>query len=179
MNTIERKYEYTLKQYRRDGFGLSYYFVDLYLNTCLENSIIINQELSNIELERLLTVFISQLNKGDDVKFLDSTEIAMNQLILENKNNLSVLERKLASKMGMAQFETNYETDCYYLAFVPGNAVDEVYEPFQVSKTYTPLVCLKSAYQLGKKQGTVFRILLSDKKTEVDSELLTFALSEN
>lgn len=179
MNTIERKYEYTIKQYRRDGFGRSYYFVDLYLNTHLENSIMISQELSNIELERLFNVLISRLNKGDNVDFWDSTERKMNQLILESQNNLSILEHNLVSKMGEEQFETHYEKNCYYLAYVPENAVDEVYERLQVSKTYTPLVCLKSAYQLGKKQGTAFRILLSDKKTEVDSKLLAFALSEN
>ena len=178
MNTIERKYEYVLKQYRRDGFGRSYYFVDIYLNARIENSIMLQQLLSDNELERLFNVVISRLNKGDSVDFLDSTERKMNRLFGESKYNLSSLERALALNMGPERFETHYEKECYYLAFVPEGAECEVYETFWIDNR-SPLMCLKMACQLGEKQATPYRILLSDRCTEVDSELLAFALSEN
>ena len=178
MNTIERKYEYIIKQYRRDGFGRSYYFIDVYLNTRLEKSIMIREMLSDVELERLLNVVISRLNKGDNVNFLDSTERAMNELLGESKNNLSALERTLERKMGKERFDTHYEKNCYYLAFVPKNADYEEHEIFWADHV-SPLMCLKMAHQLGETKGVPYRILLSDKETEVDSELLTFALSEN
>ena len=178
MNTIERKYEYILKQYRRDGFGRAYYFVDVYLNTWLKNSIMIEQMLSDNELERFFNVVISRLNKGDNVDFLDSTERRMNQLFAKSKYNLSELERTLALKMGKERFETYYEKKCYYLIFTSKDTGYEGQETFHISETYSPLTCLKMAYQLGEAQGTPYRIVLSDKQTEVDSELLAFALSE-
>ena len=178
MNTIERKYEYTIKQYRRDGFGRSYYFIDVYLNTWLEKSIMIREMLSDVELERFLNVVISRLNKGDNVNFLDSAERAMNELFLESKGNLSALERTLERKMGKERFETHYEKKCYYLEFVSENAVHEGPETFWADHI-SPLMSLKMAHQYGKTKGVPYRILLSDKETEVDPELLTFALSEN
>ena len=179
MNTIERKYEYIIKQYRRDGFGHSYYFIDVYLNTWLEKSIMIREMLSDVELERFLNVVISRLNKGDNVNFLDSAERAMNELFLESKGNLSALERTLERKMGKERFETPYEKKCYYLEFVSENAVHEGPETFWISDQYSPLMCLKMAHQLGETKGLPYRILLSDKETEVDPELMAFALSEN
>ena len=178
MNTIGRKYEYTVKQYRRDGFGRAYYFVDVYLNTRLENSIMIEQMLSDHELERFFNVAISRLNKGDNVDFLDSTERKMNQLFSENNNNLSALEHTLTLKMGKERFDTHYEKKCYYLEFVSENAGHEGQETFWISDQHSPLMCLKMAHQLGEEQGLPYRILLSDKMTEVDSELLAFAISE-
>ena len=123
MNTSERKYEYTLKQYRRDGFDHSYYFIDVYLNTWLEKSIMIRGLLSDVELERFFNVAICRLNKGDSVKFLESTEMTMNELFLESKINLSSLERTLERKMGKERFDTHYEKKCYYLVFALENAV--------------------------------------------------------
>ena len=179
MNTVECKYEYAIKQYRRDGFGRSYYFIDVYLNARLESSIMIRELLSDIELERFLNVIISRLNKGDNVKFLDSAEMAMNQLLGESKGNLSALERTLKLKMGSERFETHYEKNCYYLVFSLENTVPSGPETFWVSEQYSPLSCLKMAHQLGETKGVPYRILLSDKETEVDPELLAFALSEN
>ena len=179
MRKFELKYDYSLKQYRRDGFGLSYYFVDLYLSSHLDSSIMLAGELSDGELERLLNVFVSRAQKGEDIHFQDSTETSMNQLILDSDSHLCRMEKRLAAKMGEERFETHYEKKCYYLAFIPKGGVDEVHETFHVSKGYAPLTCLKSAYRMGEKLGGEFRILLSDMKTEVDAELLAFALSEN
>ena len=178
MNTIERKYEYTLKQYRREGFGRSYYFIDIYLNTRLEQSIMIGQMLSDDELKRFFNVAISRLNKGNNVDFLDSTERRMNQLFAKSKYNLSELEHTLALKMGKERFEIHYEKNCYYLVFASEDAVCMGPETFGVSEQYSPLSCLKMAHQLAQAKGVPYRILLSDEETEVDTELLAFALSE-
>ena len=178
MNTVERKYEYTLKQYRRDGFGRSYYFIDVYLNTRLENSIMIRELLSDVELARLLDVTIARLTKGENIAFATSDEKRMNQLFLDSKYNLDALERTLERKMGRERFDTHYEKKCYYLAFVPENAGHEVHETFWADRIST-LMSLKLAHQYGETIGRPYRILLSDKETEVDPELLAFALSEN
>ena len=179
MNTSERKYEYTLKQYRREGFDHSYYFIDVYLNTWLEKSIMIRGLLSDVELERFFNVAMCRLNKGDNVNFSDPYERAMNELFLESKINLSSLERTLERKMGKERFDTHYEKKCYYLVFALENAASIGPETFWVSEQYSPLSCLKMAHQSGESKGVPYRILLSDKETEVDAELLAFALSEN
>ena len=178
MNTMERKYVYTLRQYKREGFGHSYNFVDGYENTRLMNSIMTRQVLSDDELGRFFNVFISHLHKGDNAEFRDSTERKMNKLFSENKHVISGIEQMLVSKKGREWFDTYYEKTCYFLAFALGDDGGEAYETFHISQTYSPLMCLKMAYQLGEAQSTPYRILLSDRCTEVDPELLAFAISE-
>lgn len=117
MNTIERKYVYTIRQYKREGFGHSYNFVDGYENTRLMNSIMTRQSLSDDELVRFFNVFISRLYKGDCAEFFDSTERMMNKLFSENKYAISGIERMLVSKKGIEWFDTHYEKTCYFLAF--------------------------------------------------------------
>ncbi len=179
MNTIERKIVYTAKQYTRIGFGHSYYFVDTYENTRLMHSIMVDRLLSDDELERFLTVFTSRLHKGDDVSFLDSTEKQMNELFRTNKYKMSSLENTLLFKIGKDKFDIHYEKKCYYLMYIPTGYDREVQETFHVSDFYTPLMCLKMAYQLGEKTSSDYRILLSDRVTEVDADLLAFAINEN
>lgn len=178
MNTLERKYVFTLKQYNKEGFGGSYCFVDAYQNDRLISSVMLGQTLSDNELERFFNVFLARLSKGNAVDFWDSTEKRMDQLLSKSQYRLSELERTLASKMGAERFETHYERKCYYLMFLSKEAGREVQETFHVSDTCPPLTCLKMAHRFGKMQGTAYRILLSDKITEVDPELLAFALSE-
>ena len=178
MNSIERKLIYTLKQYCRKGFGRTYYYVDAYVNSRLRQSIKIDKELSESEMERFLNVFIKRLNHGDSVDFLDSTERRMNQYFSRNKMNLLELEKLIASKMGQDKFDLHYEKKCYYLMWTPKGYNREVQETFHISDTYPPLMCLKMAQQLGESEGESYRILLSDHSTEVDAELLSFAVSE-
>ena len=176
MNAVERKIVYTAKQYTRSGFGHSYCFVDTYENTRLTHSIMVDRLLSNDELERFLNVFISRLNKGEDVVFLDSTERQMNDFFNKNKRKISALESTLLTKMGKEKFGIHYEKTRYYLMY---GYNQEVQETFHVSDFYNPLMCLKMAHQLGKESGSDYRILLSDHTTEVDAELLAFAINEN
>ena len=178
MNTIERKISYTAKQYKRMGFGHSYYFVDAYENARLMYSIMLDQPLSDDEMERFLNVFVERLNKGDDVCFFDSTEKRMNELFKKNKYRISALENTLASKMGKEKFDVHYEKRCYYLAYIPSGYSMEVDETLHISGFYNPLMCLKMAHQLGEKTGSEYRILLSDHLTEVDADLLAFAIDE-
>ena len=93
MNTVERKIVYTAKQYTRTGFGHTYCFVDTYENARLMHSIMVDRVLSNNELERFLTVFISRANKGTDVSFVDSTEKQMSALFENNKYKMASLEK--------------------------------------------------------------------------------------
>ena len=178
MNSIERKLTYTVRQYERQGFYRSYFFVDAYENTRLMQSIMIDQLLNNNELNRFLNVFISRLNKGESTQFFDSTEKRMNKFFVENTCRLTSLEHSIASKMGKDEFEKHYEKQCYYLLFTPKGTDKEVEESFPVSETYSPLMCLKMAHQLGTAQGENYRIVLSDHLTEVNPELLSFAIGE-
>ena len=178
MNTVERKIVYTAKQYTRTGFGHTYCFVDTYENTRLMHSIMVDRVLSNNELERFLTVFISRANKGTDVSFVDSTEKQMSALFENNKYRMASLEKTLSNKMGRDKFDIHYEKKCYYLMYVPAGYDREVQEAFHVSDFHNPLICLKMACQLGEKSGSDYRILLSDCATAIDAELLAFAINE-
>ncbi len=178
MNIVERKYEYTIKQYQRRGFGINYYFVDAYCGKRLEKSIIMYTPLSDSELERFFNVFLSRLNQGKDVDFVDSTERKMNELISNNKPMLSALEHTLSQKMGKTHFDTHYEKCCYYLLWRPQGYDSDVWETFHISKDCSPLMCIKMAYQMGESLKENYRIVLSDKVTVVDPELLAFAISE-
>ena len=178
MEELKRIYTYLLKQYERKGFGHSYYFIDCYLNGRLTSSTLINFLLNKEELDRFFNVLMERFNKGDDVDFFDSTEIAMNKLFLKGKSNLANLESTLSSIMGKSRFDKHYESSCYYLMFRQTDSSSEAHETFWISENCTPLMALKMADQLGKEIGTPYRILLSDKATEVDPELLQFALSE-
>ena len=179
MKTLERKYEYTIKQYQRQGFGHSYYFVDAYLGNRLEDSIMIERPLSDTELERFFNVFLERYHKGENVEFLDSTETKMNRLFSKNKYNISSLEERLSTKMGADKFKLHYESRCYYLMWPAKDSDFENQETFHISKHYSPLMCLKMAYQMGETMGVKYRILLSDHLTEVAPELLAFAINEN
>ena len=178
MNKIEFKYEYTPKQYRRDGFGQSCYFVDIYLNTYLHDSIMTGQPLSDDELKCFVNVVIARGKNKDNLSFEDPLEKRMDELLLAGKSNLAALECSLAAKMGQERFDTHYEKSRYYLMYLWGEDQCELPETFWVSERNYPLKCLKMAHLMGKKTGKPYRILLSDKKTEIDPELLAFALSE-
>lgn len=179
MNELKREYVYVVKQYQKTGFAHAYHFVDAYANGRLEKSIMIDRPLSNEELERFFNVFLERLNKGNDVDFIDSTERRMNNFLIRDANNLSILEKILALKMGEEKFNLHYEKRCYYLVWSTNGLNYEHQETFHISKTYHPLACLKMAYQMGEKLGVDYKILLSDHTTAVDSELLAFAISEN
>ena len=74
MNSIERKLTYTVRQYERQGFYRSYFFVDAYENTRLMQSIMIDQLLNNNEftppeIQNLLSDFVRLQEKNiDDLK---------------------------------------------------------------------------------------------------------------
>ncbi len=178
MKTLERKYEYTIKQYQRQGFGLSCYFVDAYLGNRLEYSIIIEYPLSDSELERFFNVFLERYHKGEKVEFLDSTETKMNRLFAKNKYNMSALEERLSTKMGPDKFKFHYEDQCYYLMYFSKDFGRERQETFHISNQYSPLMCLKMAHQMGSATSEKYKILLSDHLTEIDPELLAFAINE-
>ena len=70
--------------------------------------------------------------------------------------------------MGIERFNKHYERKCYFLMYTSDEFDIEVQETFHISERYNPLMCLKMAYDFGKKTGNSFRILLSDHITEVD-----------
>lgn len=178
MKTAKREITYSAKQYRRSGFGCSPYFVDLQENGHLAGSLILDKPLSDDELRVLLNVFTSRSQGGADLSFSDTTERSLNELFNTDKYRLCALESTIARKMGRDKFEKNYEEKCYYLAWPIDGAGQYAHETFWISEQFSPLSCLKMAYLMGEGQFKNYKILLSDEESEVDSELLAFAISE-
>ena len=174
----QANYICTVKQYQKSGFGYTCDFVDVYLNSVLEESIALDHALSNEELEKFLDAFIERLNNGENVVFCDPDEQKMNTVFIQADDNLSNLEGLLLQKMQKANFDLHYEKRCYYLVWDDKNSGRECQETFHISKKHHPLACLKMAHIMGKKLGVKFKILLSDNTTKVDSKLLAFAISE-
>lgn len=178
MKLLEQKTTYSAKQYQRSGFGCTPYFVDLLINGHIEESLILEKLLSDDELNILLSVFTSRSQNGADASFYGTEQRSINELFRTNKYRLSALESTLARKIGREKFEKHYDKKCYYLSWPTDESGECAHETFWISEQFTPLSCLKMAYLMGERQFKKYKILLSDEKTEVDSELLAFAISE-
>ena len=178
MESIERNNNLKFKEYRRNGFGHSFCFVDVYVNSRLKDSIMIPRFLYGEEIERFANVYISKAKGENDKVFLDSTENKINSFFKRNEYYKHEMEKVICSKMGKEKFEKHYETKCYYLMCTPLGEDKEWQETFHISESYPPLNCLKMAKHLADIWGGSYRILLSDHETEVDKELLEFALCE-
>ena len=177
MEEVKRVIDYTVKQYKREGFGYSYIFIDCLVHGIIRESVLMDYELTKPELEVFLDVFRKRYEEGEDAKFIDHEERKMNEFFERNENKLINLEQMLSRKMGKERFEKHYERFCYYLTWLNEEDGHQTHETFWTEE-HNALMVLKMADMLGKRLKYEYRIVLSDEKTDVDPELLSFALCE-
>ena len=178
MEEITHTIKYSLKQYDRKWGAYTHTFVDFYVNDFMELSIVLNHPYDKDELNMLLFVFSHRYEHHDHTTLNTTRQREMFALIDDNKRYLKDFEFFLESMMGKERFEKHYEKTFYRLVYLKNGKPTEFHETLHISDEYHPLRCLKMAHYLAKKDGYDYRILLSDEETEVDKELLEYALME-